>query len=135
MRERGAIYIASTLSNANRVRQIGDVFREAGVRITYDWTSHGKLTDEDALRRAATGEVDGVRKADALVFITPAKVGSGIEFGLAWATRIPIFALLEEGPEIKPFYYLPGVTTYEDFQDLVRDVLDFLDDKYDCSSH
>jgi hypothetical protein len=108
------VYVASSLHNYIRVRQIQQTFRDHGHEITYDWTPHGETlgvtapTNEE-LGQIGLAEEEGVLNCDLLFMVHPARNGSHVEFGIARAAGKPIVCLEEVAVERKSFYYMPDV--------------------------
>ena len=101
------VYIASSLNNKDRFRQLRNQLIERGINITYDWTSHGFVDDESELINIALAEVKGVGDSDCVLMITPARKGSHFEFGYAYAKNIPVVILIEEKDYVPvSFHYL-----------------------------
>jgi len=101
------VYVASSLNNKDRVRQLISQLTDLGVNITYDWTLHGFVDDEDKLMNIALSEAKGVDDADCVLMVTPARKGSHFEFGYAYAKNIPIVILIEEEDYVPvSFHYL-----------------------------
>ena len=117
----GLVYVAGSLQNAARVQEIQNKFRSVGIGISYDWTTHGYVDDEELLPAIGAKERDGVLDADVLFLVQPGRLGSHVEFGIAVAMnalgeKIPIVILEEAKMEKKPFYYLDCVTRFKEEQ-------------------
>jgi hypothetical protein len=115
------IYIASTLSNAPRVRQLRDRLATMGIGLTYDWTSHNNGapyiddSDPDLKRSIAYTELMGVRQAKAVLVVLPGGCGTHFEMCAAYLWRKPIIMLADHQPDHTPcFHYLSGVQRYYD---------------------
>lgn len=106
------VYVASTLSNYARTRQVQQMLRDRGHDITYDWTAHGHelKSDPEELKEIALGEAHGVKNADLFVMVTPGQKGAHFEMGIAWHKQIPII-IFEDKPltDVKSFYFLDEV--------------------------
>jgi len=101
------VYIASSLNNKDRVRQLRDQLTKRGITITYDWTLHGFCDDESELINIALAEIKGVDDSDCILMVTPARKGSHFEFGYAYAKNIPVVILMEEEDYVPTsFHYL-----------------------------
>jgi nucleoside 2-deoxyribosyltransferase len=115
------IYIASNLKNAVKVREVRDMLINYGHHITYDWTTHGLVTDKSKLTEIAINEYRGVCDCDALVVLWPAGFGTHVEFGVALANNKPIHFYIpdDQDIEMKSFYFMPNVIIYKDLNDLL----------------
>lgn len=103
-----AVYVGSSLLNATRVKEIQNRFREAGIAITYDWSVHGKISDDRQLAEVGELEEQGVRDCDLFFMIHPARNGTHVELGMARVLDKHIVILEETpAPEKKTFYYRP----------------------------
>lgn len=100
------IYIATRLHNAKRAQQLKARLESLGYEITYDWTTHNQVYNEEELQKVGTKEEDGVRRANLLLLILPGGCGSHWEAGLARGLGTPIVILMEATVEKKSFYYL-----------------------------
>ena len=119
------IYIASSLDNGNRVKELNKILTEAGHSITYDWTTHGRVEDHTELVKIAEGEYNGVRDCDVFLMVLPARLGSHFEFGAAFALSKRIIILEEvDIEEMKSFYFLPGIARYETIEDVLSVITD-----------
>jgi nucleoside 2-deoxyribosyltransferase len=86
-------YIASSLDNAEAVRQLACTLRARGHVHTYDWTTHGAVfkpsaEPEDnvaAMRDVARSEMKGVTTADVVIVLLPGGRGTHVEMGGALA--------------------------------------------------
>lgn len=105
------VYVASSLLNAKEAKDIMNWFKANGVAITYDWTTHGKLTDPKELKDGGEGEAKGVYDADLLFMKQPARTGAHVEMGIAIGinmmnSHLPIILVEDGNSEDKTFYYL-----------------------------
>ncbi len=122
-----SVYVASSLYNADMVRAAYDELREAGLRISYDWTTHGLVSDRSRLRDIANKEIEGVASADYLLFLTPARTGSHVELGIAIALKKPIYMMLpgHNAPniELKTFYFAETVKLFDNYTDAINKLI------------
>lgn len=81
-------YVASGVSNAEKVNLAADALKSAGHERTYDWTEHGDVSKaDDAFKRhVASSEYRGVVEADMVVLLLPGRFGTHAELGMALAT-------------------------------------------------
>jgi nucleoside 2-deoxyribosyltransferase len=112
------VYLASTLSNAPRVREIRDRLVAIGAVVTYDWTTHNGgqqlyVPDPPGKRIVANLEFTGIAKAKCLLAIMPGAMGTHFELGAAYVLGKPI-VILYDTPESKTarwpaFHHLEGI--------------------------
>ena len=137
--KRGKIYVGTSLRNSFRANQIQRRFELAGCEITYDWTTHGQVYNEEQLEKYGVQEELGVKSADVFFMISPARNGSHCELGLARAFGVKIVLLLESEQEDKTFYYLPeldgrpSVSRFKDATEAINYTLKYLDLKHERS--
>jgi len=81
-------YVASGVSNAEKVNQAAAVLNAAGHQRTYDWTGHGDVSKADPAfkRHVAASESTGVLEAELVVLLLPGRFGTHAELGMALAT-------------------------------------------------
>lgn len=125
---RRALYIASTLDNKERVGQLIQIFRAVGIDVTYDWTEHGRVFNQEELQLIGLRELQGVRDASVILLVTPAGHGSHFEAGAGYISGKPLVILYEE-PLAKPtsFHHLPGVRRCSDVDQAIALVIDSLE--------
>ena len=117
------IYVASSLDNAKRISEIIQILKNAGYEITYDWTTHGRVENQEQLQQIAKGEYDGVKDCDVFIMVHPARFGSHFEFGAAYALGKRIMILEEsEIEELKSFYFLSGIERFKSIQDILNNI-------------
>jgi hypothetical protein len=114
------IYVASSLLNKENVNELYRFLAENGHEITYDWTTHGRVTGQDELIIIARKEFDGVVDADLLLMLMPARNGSHVEFGVALALGKPIIIVTANSLyEDKSFYHLDNVHIVSDTKSIM----------------
>ena len=81
-------YVASGVSNAEKVNLAATALQNAGHTRTYDWTGHGDVSksDPDFKRHVAESESRGVLEAELVVLLLPGRFGTHAEMGMALAT-------------------------------------------------
>lgn len=81
-------YVASGVSNAEKVNQAAAALSAAGHERTYDWTGHGDVSkaDPEFKRHVAASESRGVLEAELVVLLLPGRFGTHSELGMALAT-------------------------------------------------
>lgn len=124
-------YIATTLSRAAEQQLLANRLNsEFGVEQTFDWTRHGTMAG-NPYRDVAEKEVAGVREADFVVVMLPAKLGAHTELGIALACGKKVFVYAENdeamycgNPYKCVFYDHPLVTQVVsgNVEDLVRSI-------------
>jgi len=103
------IYIASSLHNAEQVRNWRDALAPFGITLTFDWT---QPPTQDRVKLAAL-EMAGIRDAEAFILLLPGRKGAHVELGAALALGIPAFLVGDineqqetmDGPEHCIFYH------------------------------
>jgi len=126
-----SLYIASSLLNKERVQSIRNYFLDKGIPISYDWTAHGFVEDLDELPNIAEKELDGVRQADCILMILPARNGSHFEIGYAMAQNKPIVILNDQDDYVPTSFHFLDSKKYnihvrkneDDAIDLVINIL------------
>ena len=129
------IYLASTLSNYVRVRELIASLGEMGFSVTYDWTPHGDalygsdpkpLPDNEQERVKFLGDIgikeaEGVDEADVVLAIEPTNRGSHFEMGVAWR-KIPIVILDDTDSKNRPvsFHFMPGIYRTNTLDDAIK---------------
>lgn len=101
------VYVAAKWEDRERAREVMWRLERSGHTVTYDWTRG----PEDLSAAQALIDIDGVRRAEALVFLADRKyafMGALVEFGVAVERGIPIYLV---GGHIDAciFTYLPQV--------------------------
>jgi hypothetical protein len=81
-------YVASGVSNAEKVNQAASALSAAGHTRTYDWTTHGDVSKVDHAfkQHVAASESSGVLEAELVVLLLPGRFGTHAELGMALAT-------------------------------------------------
>lgn len=107
-------YIASTLENAEMVRWFAGQLKSWGWQQTYDWTVHGPVQGP-LLAETAEKELSGVKEADIVFVLFPAKRGTHVELGAAIALKKKIILWAQSEEELFldgrtcAFYHSKGV--------------------------
>lgn len=111
----GKVYVASSLDKSTFINGINNQLRSINIQITYDWTVHGRVYDPIELAEIAAKEEKGVHDCDVFFMVLPGGGGTHFEFGVARTLNKPI-VIYESDKQIeqKSFYYLPGITKYEE---------------------
>lgn len=129
-----SVYVATSLLNADRAKLVISMFKEHGVAISYDWTTHGQVFDESELQKIGTAEANGVKNADLLFMMHPARTGTHVELGIAIGCGKPVIIVFDQEQkqccklkqyltailrwfgisnrarvELKTFYFVPNV--------------------------
>ncbi len=121
------IYVGTSLHNADRAKHIIKRFLDKGISISYDWTRHGQVYNDDELAKYGLLEEQGVRSCDVFFMIQPARIGTGIEFGMAYILGKPIIILEDVEAEKKTFYYRPNVFRFKSEDDAISFALSKLE--------
>jgi nucleoside 2-deoxyribosyltransferase len=115
-----AVYVGSSLHNAQRVREVQQRFRDVGIDITYDWTTHGQIFDEALLAEVGELEEKGVRDCDVFFMLHPARNGTHYEMGLAKGLNKLIVMVAEQEVEKKTFYYTSGIVKFTNLDEAIE---------------
>lgn len=81
-------YVASGVSNAEKVNLAAAALTNAGHQRTYDWTGHGDVSkaEPEFKRHVASSESRGVLEAELVVLLLPGRFGTHAELGMALAS-------------------------------------------------
>lgn len=125
-------YVATSLSGADRAREVRDLMTRRGRTITFDWMDAPALHPEDPrvspddetlpdgsvedLALRASDDARGVYEADLVVAIMPGGIGTHVELGIALGRKL---GRASSGPVVV-LWIPPGVT---------------VDDPYPCVFH
>jgi nucleoside 2-deoxyribosyltransferase len=118
-------YVAGSLKNAARVREVQLALQQAGIEIVYDWTEHGLIDDDYERPLVAVTEVEAVCAASVTVIVQHGGRGTHVELGIALGREKPVFLL--DPPIDTPdpydhkcvFYAHPNVTHCRDIPQLL----------------
>ena len=102
-------------------------FRQSGIPITYDWTTHGQVYSDEDLKRFGIAEEQGINQCDVFFMIFPGRAGTHVELGLARGNGKHIVLLEEAEVERKTFYHLPGVMRFKEAELAIQHTINFLD--------
>lgn len=120
------IYIASSLKNAARVQQLRDKLKAAGIDLSYDWTIHNYIDDDDPQKGIiAKKELEGIHSASCILVVLPGGHGTHFEFGYAYALYKPIILLINQEQESRSpsFYFLDNIFKTTDEQEALQRVM------------
>ena len=122
------IFVSGKIGQDSDVRAVMAALRNQGHEITFDWTAieHLRPYEENsrASSKAATLEVDGVRRADLLVLLTDDRgVGMFVELGAALALDKPVY-VVSRPPARTMFFFHPLVTVVSSIDELLERTLD-----------
>ena len=107
-------YVATSLLNADQAKVVIRRLSDFGHQVSYDWTSHGKVSGHDAMLDIAVKEIEGVVSADCVIVLWPARRGTHVEIGAAIAMNKPIFFITP--PEFDAdvsFYHHPNIVRFD----------------------
>ena len=81
-------YVASGVSNAEKVNLAAAALNAAGHERTYNWTGHGDVSkaEPEFKRHVASSESRGVLDAELVVLLLPGRFGTHAELGMALAS-------------------------------------------------
>lgn len=122
------LYVASSVRNFERVREIQQLLLEHGYTITYDWTraapdevwrNGGAEGDPVFLKEQARLDKEGVIFADIVVVLDHERnYGTLIEIGMAIAADIPV-VIVGRPKRDSVFWHLDNISIVEDDAELI----------------
>jgi nucleoside 2-deoxyribosyltransferase len=124
-------YVAGSFKNIDLVNDISKRLERLGFVRTYDWTKNKKneiCTLKD-LRDIAYEEYAGILNSDFFVFIFPGGKGANIEFGIATASKKPIYVFdttkeIDSLNKTSTFYQMDHVHSFnKDFQYFIEFII------------
>lgn len=92
------VYVAGSVKNMQRVRDIMEAIEYAGGCVAYNWTRENQdslLKDFSYRKEVIKTQLQEVKKADIFVLVTPGGRGSYVELGVALANKIKCYILLD----------------------------------------
>ena len=142
-----SVYIATSLLNVEQARSIIKRFQKHNIHVTHDWTKHGQVFSERELKEFGIAEMDGVKNADLLFMIHPARTGTHVELGIALGCNKPVIIVFNKQihwrrrfitwfnmligkkpsqPELKTFYFVPNVSRFASLEEAFNFALEKL---------
>lgn len=118
-------YVSGKLGDTGITKAVMEALKEAGHKITLDWTTIPQLKPYDinaeASPAAAIDEANAVKEADVLVMIPHDKgIGMYVELGIALGFGIPVRVIVL-GPSRTIFFHHPLVKRISYIEDLVEE--------------
>ena len=120
-------YVGTSLMEKDQARYIIKLLEDNGYTITYDWTTHGRLTNIEELKECCYKEINGVKECDLFFMYFPARFGTHVELGIALALDKQIILVVDKtNPnfsnsnfEEKTFYQADTVIRFDNLQSAV----------------
>lgn len=124
------VYVGAKFENKDAVREVHRALRDAGHEVSYDWTPHSaqgfvNTALVDKMRHEAEEDFDGVRNADAIIFLHDSNCQGGfIEVGIALGSGklVCVVGGRPDGQRFPLFYFHPCVQMF----DTVEAAINFL---------
>lgn len=125
-------YIASSLKNYQKVRELARLLKSAGWEHTYDWTLYcpENEIDLETLKSIGEKEYEGIKQADVVIILTPQGRGTHTELGIAIALNKKIYLCHQDDTYFKcddntsTFYWLAQVIQFVgDTEDIAGELL------------
>lgn len=125
-------YIASSLKNYQKVRELARLLKNAGWEHTYDWTLYcpEKEIDLETLKSIGEKEYEGIKQADVVIILTPQGRGTHTELGIAIALNKKIYLCHQDDTYFKcddntsTFYWLAQVIQFVgDTEDIAGELI------------
>lgn len=91
-------YVAGSVKNISRCKDVMDAVRYVGWDVRYDWTRENQeklLTDFEYKKEVIKNQLEQVKRANIFVLVTPGGRGSYVELGVALANKIKSYILLD----------------------------------------
>lgn len=122
------VYVGASLAEKETAKSIINKFIAIGFTITYDWTTHGRLTDVQELKECCYKEIGGVQDCDLFFMYFPARFGTHVELGIALALNKKIILVVDKtNPgfatsnfEEKTFYQADSIVRFDNIEDGVN---------------
>lgn len=102
------LYIGAGMADKDKARDLARVLKREGHEITFEWFALHDLEEtwsDDKRAEVAEQEIDGVRRADAVLLIGPGGRGMHVELGAALVLGKPVALLVEADPKFSLFYH------------------------------
>lgn len=117
----GKFYCATTLTNADQAKIVIRRLSDFGHQVSYDWTIHGKVTDNKERLDICLKELNGVIDADVIVVLYPGGRGTHIEMGAALATNKPTFFIVPKDFDADvSFYHHPNIILFDNLDKAIE---------------
>lgn len=121
------VYVATAVENKAMAVEVMKEVEARSHEITYNWTTHGRVYNEDELEPIAIEEVEGVKAADVLIVLLPGGWGTHCELGISLGLDRPILAFAyAENAWTQPitgkfctFHKHPNIHRYETIETLL----------------
>lgn len=119
------VYVGASLAEKEVAQQIIQRLLSEGFIITYDWTTHGRLTDIKELKECCYKEMHGVQECDIFFMYFPARFGTHVELGIALALNKKIILVVDKANpsfgvsnfEEKTFYQADSIVRFDNIED------------------
>ena len=88
------VYVAGSIKNMQRCRDIMGAIEFAGGTVKYDWTRENQdklLTDFDYKQQVIKNQLQEVARSDFFVLVAPGGRGSYVELGVALSNKIKCY--------------------------------------------
>lgn len=115
------VYVGTSLLEKEIAQSIIADLTSCGYQVTYDWTTHGRLTNLEQLKECCYKEMDGVTNCDLFFMYFPARFGTHVELGIALALNKHIVLVVDRSNpnfdksnfEEKTFYQADNIKRFD----------------------
>jgi hypothetical protein len=140
-------YVASSISNKEKVRDLFQSLEQAGHSVAVDWTETDTVpeaqrnTEGDHIRAISRRDLDGVLNCDAFILLSEPPEGRSmyVELGLALAHQVstgkPRIFVLGTRNDQSVFYYYPAVRRVRNVDEILAAPLDHEAEAYKRLTH
>ena len=115
------IYVASSITNKEKVQEVFNILRDEGHEVTTDWTltddvpEDERLARRDYIRSIAKRDFEGIYDCDAFILLSEPSEGRSmyVELGLAISMNVargkPLVFVIGPSNNESVFYFHPSV--------------------------
>lgn len=119
------VYVGSSLAEKETAKKIIEKLQAIGFTVTYDWTTHGRLTNTQELKECCYKEIGGVKDCELFFMYFPARFGTHVELGIALALNKKIILVVDKANhsfansnfEEKTFYQADSIVRFDNIED------------------
>ena len=120
-------YISGRTAKISEIKEMTEVLTTMGHVVSHDWTEDRDVDlprpyEENKASQIASKEVRGISDADIFIIIgDSAGTGMYVELGVALATNTKVYSIGAYN-DITVFHFLPNVTRFNTFSEVLEDL-------------